>query len=566
MEQFKSFLKQYLDSGEACWQGIRMKKLCSQKLFAASKMFAKNFDIKLDENVTLVCKDVPGSDVMLSSNQLLKVDAVDQFLSMIFMCKTWSVLPMVIGCDGSDRKKTYIRRLYRDSVTMTVTVESFCICGKFVDSHFDSSSLDVMGRSLWCRPHLNGQQGGLPSRVSACEVATFSSHTLRHSTITSLFDEDLDSFVTIDIHKSACKQPLEVNGSNVSKVVVSFCPVPGSSSSPVFSFYEDLRIIKGLMGAFGERKEVVWYSEDTSDKKENEASMVDKVKNFLQNFGKSASNLLLPPPNKKSKYKGAVVTSVDSTVFARRTELDFTEALWNVTKKCGSYEELVGCFRLVMQRLQQGSTTSYWLHSENKTKLAQIIRASYEKQGAELPHLGGSASSLIETHLEIGCDFLLRDYQRLLHSNYVRGAEALTSSSSSSRSWEGRMTSLVKLHHVLELMATGLVVTKLKTDKIVNLVRSAIEWYRTNDVDFSKVFSIEVDYKDVEKSLLLATRDLWRASFHHQNQQGLNSTPAMLVWSRDFPLGIIRQDGDLDQDDKSNYLSTLSSTILPAAV
>uniref|UniRef100_H2ZLY8 Protein zwilch homolog n=1 Tax=Ciona savignyi TaxID=51511 RepID=H2ZLY8_CIOSA len=102
------------------------------------------------------------------------------------------------------------------------------------------------------------------------------------------------------------------------------------------------------------------------------------------------------------------------------------------------------------------------------------------------------------------------------------------------------MEGLRKLHHVTELATLCQANLMLPVEKIRSAVRSALQSYVAEEVNFHKLFSFDVSLTDVKWIIESSSPSVWRVNKLGANAFGEDSGSA--CWTRDFPFsGLVQQ-------------------------
>nr|CAB3268070.1 protein zwilch homolog [Phallusia mammillata] len=366
---------------------------------------------------------------------------------------------------------------------------------------------------------------------------------------------------SIHVKCSEVRKILSLDPSTITSIDVILKPVPGGIQSPAFCYYKNLAVIQGLLGAFGPDKEVQWT--ETTELLEQE-DMLKKLNEVVDSFG----NINMVSSMDQNEQE----TDEDGYITTPRTELDFTERIWEVLKLVGSKQDLIKGIQFVFEQLELGRGIQFWLHEENQTYLAKLIRSSYEGE-ISAPTLQGDLP--VRILAEIGIDKLQRDYTEFFFQNSISSSGRLDQVMSQSNPDHNESQKLLekfeglrKLHHIVELAIYCRQYLKLSSGKVLKVVRSASQGYLCEKFDASKTFTFSVSYSEVRDFLETVEPSVWKVKSKMPiNKPGMNV--CSLCWSRDFPFDkllsdvtlhdVSLSDDTLDTEHRSFYYVTAKS-------
>lgn len=185
----------------------------------------------------------------------------------------------------------------------------------------------------------------------------------------------------------------------------------------------------------------------------------------------------------------------------QRSDLDFTDMLWIILSKCPTFKEIVHCLNMTFLELRK-QELQFFVHSDNQTTLAKLVRQSYSGIAA-FPSLTGRLPLLIVA--ELGLEFIRKNYLAILLNNKLCTKEEwasfihdLTPSTSAVMDMEelsislshGLSDALTKLHHCLELLT--IVDAFTERQDLRAIVAAVMNYYRTNHLDTDRTFSFPI--------------------------------------------------------------------------
>ncbi|KAK6755325.1 hypothetical protein RB195_013976 [Necator americanus] len=188
--------------------------------------------------------------------------------------------------------------------------------------------------------------------------------------------------------------------------------------------------------------------------------------------------------------------------------VDFTELLWDILKKCGSFETLVAALNIVFDALKQCRINAI-LHEDNKSTIARLIRDA-QSRNLMLPRLETLTS--IQILLEIGVERFRRDMiQAYIAAGFMTNESDLDLKPQLDAVPEERARALLPLHLALQTMLEIKRHLTLPAHMLTAMTRSVISKYCSSPItDVTKVFyETAVPLIHVQPDLLQKLPDLW---------------------------------------------------------
>lgn len=558
-EEFSNSLK---NSGKAVWKNLEFvdpnqSRHWSEILNQLQKKFKNSFGNSLCENLTLIIKKMSHqnnnelkreSKGHISKSSLVTYEDSNEFLNLLVysLNKNESIvldlIPILMLCDDN-KNDSGIRFVYihpstasNDGNSLEYVINKISVKGNFDHSKLASISMNTLEKSLLFQPHLHSCVTGFSNKYKPiCTSSCFNKHMLYMTSINNFSSKDgelVQSFITVDVHSNQVKSLFELSSQNISSVKVNICPVPGNKLSPAYVLFQDLSILKGLMGIYSEKKEIKWYTYSYEDKENNrEIETNAQMNKLISSFG---------------LQENSEEDEIESTPFEiKRIELDFTESLWNILKKVQSTNELKSSLDKVMMKIGKGGCQNFWLHQDNNTQLAKLIKSSY--QG--VVHVSGLRSSqAVSWLIEIGLDCLQRHYVHFLGTNLLCSSEKLKKMLSQATAPVDKLKALMKIHHIVEVaVICQTAAVKLNDNSLSRVVENAFESYKDEEFDIRKVFSTRLNYKDVENLISSESMVLWRADLQSQLKTVNNTAAICLTKQNPF------KDLILNEEEKAVY-------------
>ncbi|CAK8688522.1 unnamed protein product [Clavelina lepadiformis] len=499
-----------------------------------------------------------------------------------------ALLPLFIFCDGHKNNNNIYGLLVhcQYDTAVKIATENFLIVetitckGPFQSQMWEKKKVEFLTNPILYQPHMLGARGELPESSSSV-FQSFSHFQLfgASSSILKSLEMGLDmSSITADVTCKKVRDVFELLPQHISSVNVNICPVPGDIRSPAYSLYKDVQVLEGLLSVFGPSQEVKWAPEEAFDEleKKQKKDIIARVREVIAVFNGYKTSQMLEQKLDDQEKNSEEDEDILFNVIVPREELDFTECMWDVLKTSQSLQELKNGLSIIIDEIVNGRASHFWLHETSDSIMADLIKQSYEGK-AKAPSLNGTLP--IQVLVEIGLDKLSHDYFNFFDTHRLSTAAKLakffpvsSSKDTDADKMRRKFLGIQKLHHVVELTANCRVFLQLPLNKISKLIRSTLQTYLDEDVDFSKVFSLAVSYSEITAYLSNLQPVTWRVTASGSNEYGKNTCSAF--WSRDFPLSDLISppllDSSMTETDPEEveekleyYFSTLSESVHP---
>nr|XP_039263688.1 protein zwilch homolog [Styela clava] len=379
-------------------------------------------------------------------------------------------------------------------------------------------------------------------------------------------DEDLAlTYVTLSLTCGKVEKILQVDKQHVKEIKMNITPAPGDMRSSAFSLFKAVQILEGFFCAFGDAGEVKWTSvddlpttnEQESSVKKEKLTIVEQIREVIGSYNQEW--ILLNRARKQAKAIEAPnnndTTNEDQAtkqMIFPREELDFTERVWEVLQYVGSCQQLIESFQIIVKEVSECRATQFWLHNNNSTTLAKLIKESYTGKVSTKIEMG--SSECIQLLIELGLDKLSRDYSNFFITSRLASMSRLQSYlENNSKSDEGRVenlkkrfVNLKKLHHIVELIVQCKCFFNLSDERTSLVTKMALHDYESEDLDFRKTFTFSIDYAEVECLIENRLPTVWRMTLSSEDDFMKTSTDH--CWMLEYPFhGIISEPNkDLD--------------------
>ncbi|GBL77189.1 Protein zwilch [Araneus ventricosus] len=279
--------------------------------------------------------------------------------------------------------------------------------------------------------------------------------------------------------------------------------IRGDFDSGAFSLFKEIKLVEALHQSL--KNGVMTWS--TPERNRN---ILQEVKEFIKN------EKLVIMQNDKS-VPGSVAEMKDSDLGATleqalikgRTDLDFTEKLWNILKDCSSTEELTEAFSILYNELRNFFIPPF-VHHKNTSTIAQIIKTMMKKVTVR-PNL--ESQFVLNLLLEIGIEKLRRDYITIFFSLELIPLECLSSYLQPELLSLEAITCLRKLHSVVELMIVCVKILNLSKPLLSSFVSNSLKHYATvPDIDLQHVFNFQIPTIKARQLLNPMRPTIWELS------------------------------------------------------
>ncbi|XP_015279556.1 PREDICTED: protein zwilch homolog [Gekko japonicus] len=296
--------------------------------------------------------------------------------------------------------------------------------------------------------------------------------------------------------------------------------------APLSSVYEVSRELQSLLAlARGLKTGVTEWRKPSGGK-----SAVELVQKLLKGLKDEANELMTPNNNESLRNDTATVSCSIKTGFSSREDLDFVEQLWcELWKSVTSYEELVKCFKLILEGLHCGELQAS-IHKGSNALLRKLIE-DYHRGCTETVSLSGDTP--IQMLLEIGLDKMKRDYVDYFIGKPLAIFHYKDYFMSTSVDLQEQVRRVQKLHHVLEIADTCMDLLKLDHLNLVVLTQSCVKYYKENPLNEMHVFKLPVKPSFATDLCRNANLELWRVEI--SSGRGQKEVKTIWQFSSDSP-------------------------------
>ncbi|KAM9275766.1 protein zwilch homolog isoform 2-T2 [Morus bassanus] len=219
----------------------------------------------------------------------------------------------------------------------------------------------------------------------------------------------------------------------------------------------------------------------------------------------------------KIKCDTAAVDSSIKSIFSERGDLDFAEQLWCKMRSVSSYQELIECFTLIIKSLEHGEIQP-WIHQGSSSLLSNLIQQSYH---GKIEVISLSGITPIQMLLEIGLDKMKKDYVSFFIGQELATLTSLDYFISTSVDLQEQVHRVQKLHHMLEIMVSCMVLLQFKHENLFPLTQICMKYYKENPLNEKHVFQLPIRPALVKKFYQNDHPEIWKvdiSSGHGQRE------------------------------------------------
>ncbi|XP_055930288.1 protein zwilch homolog [Argiope bruennichi] len=279
--------------------------------------------------------------------------------------------------------------------------------------------------------------------------------------------------------------------------------ISGNFDSGAFSLFKEIKLVEALHQSL-ENGMMAWPAP------ERNRNILQEIEEFIK-----SEKLILMKNNKPAPVPVAEMKDPDlglileQALIKGRTELDFTEKLWNILKDCSSTEELTDAFSIFYNELGNFFVRPF-VHHKNNSTVAQLIKTMMEK-AVVCPNL--ESQLVLKLLLEIGVEKLRRDYVAIFFSLELIPLECLSYYLQPSLLSLEAITCLRKLHSVVESTIVCVKILNLSKRLLSTFVRNSLKYYATvPDIDLQHVFNFQIPTDKARQLLNPMRPTIWELS------------------------------------------------------
>eukprot|EP00794_Sanderia_malayensis_P007309 gene7309-8126_t len=348
--------------------------------------------------------------------------------------------------------------------------------------------------------------------------------------------------------------PLDLPPSSAD-AVAKFKIYPSDPCSPLAPIYMELtkldRIIKGV-----KQPNQLWSN--IPNVSSEDASLVDGIASFLEEL------MSVKFEEKISVKKDEQTNDLSAPLLSyildgfKRSDMDFTDKLWNFLKNAKSLDEVVSCLDNIFAAICTREVQPVF-SSENKTFLARMIREFYksadmttssEDLHERLNEILENDGKVFDILADIGLEKFKKDYVSFfVNEDLATFGQLEPILAASDNGLRESMSAIWKMHHSLELVSIGRTYLHLEVDYLRTLLRSSLNYFIANDVTpFPPTFALSIPFVSASattlKNLCYEIKpDTWKLA-----------TVSSKEGAENLSMFILSQDGDKQLDDHSRSL------------
>lgn len=357
---------------------------------------------------------------------------------------------------------------------------------------------------------------GFSNLTTQLSVDAFASYIIPD--LKSMFDESSDTQNLENLKDSSVV--LQCSWNNVSHILeqpncnakcnllINITSETGKNSAYLIS--SDLELIKNLsLGV--ECGEITWPAKSDRD-------VAVEIKNLMESLKYSSLR-------KKFECNVNITNEfndfqIDSAVLGIRQDQDFTDELWNVLKRCSSYQELKISLMNVINVLKTGEIKPI-IFRNNTTKIAKM---SVSKQDNIEPMML-EGRSLLNLLLEIGMEKLRRDFMYTFVQHELATQDQVSFFLKTNIPSSKAVLELEKLHCVLKLVSICTNYLHLPKSLVNNFVREALSYYRNKEAaDVEHTFCFPILYTNASKLIQSLKPKEWQVSLKTSTDSDVSHT------------------------------------------
>ncbi|XP_060115727.1 protein zwilch homolog [Heteronotia binoei] len=289
--------------------------------------------------------------------------------------------------------------------------------------------------------------------------------------------------------------------------------------SPLSSVYEVGRELQFLLGLAKSLRTGVKEWRKPSEGK----SAVELVQKLLKRLKDGADEVMAPGNNETENLQNdtAAVSCSMKTVYSSREELDFVEQLWcKLWKSVTSYEELVKCFKLILECVHCGEL-QLSIHEGSNGLLPKLI---IEYHRGSMTPVSLSGDTPIQMFLEIGLEKMKRDYVSYFIDKRLALRSHLDYFMSTSVDLQEQVHRIQKLHRVLEIVTNCVDLLKLDHFDLIFLIQSCLKYYQENPLNEMHMLEIPVKQSSVTGLCQNADLKMWKVEISSGQRQKVVKT------------------------------------------
>ncbi|XP_023244114.1 protein zwilch homolog isoform X2 [Centruroides sculpturatus] len=400
-------------------------------------------------------------------------------------------LPLWIPCNGNDPN-------------CTVWMGVHCVDGKHI-----RIILNCLGPSKIDKlPHLDiikqNNLMGFSNINTQMTIEAFASYVIPdmqtvfdESSMTQNLENLKESSIIIQCSWTNVNQILEQPNSNAKcNLLISITSGAGKNSAYLIS--SDLELIRNLSLGL-ESGEVTWPAKSDHD-------VLAEIKTLMENLKYSSLRKKVECNiNMTNEFNDF---QLDSTMLGIRQDQDFTDELWNVLKRCCSYQELKSCLLSVIDVLKTGEIKPV-VFRNNTTKIAKMTVLKHDN--IESYMLEGR--SLLNLLLEIGMEKLRRDFMYIFVQHELATQDQVASFLKPKMPLSKSILELEKLHCVLKLVSICKNTLHFPKSLINTFVREALNYYQNKEAaDIEHTFSFPIMFVNAKKLIESLRPTEWQIS------------------------------------------------------
>lgn len=333
---------------------------------------------------------------------------------------------------------------------------------------------------------------------------------------------------------------------------------PGEEKMATYKLFSGLELLKGFAsGLFNQS--IIWRKSEA-----NERTLQEEIENLfdiMKQYGPRSAGSSGP---KKSETEDSLSEELEDLIsIDERTDMDFSDLLWNCLIKVESYAQLSNAITYIIKTIQAAELRPF-IYPKNRTRVVQIVQEMI-RGSDEIPEMSGKLP--LEILVEIGIEKLQRDYVHSLLSNYLASREDLAPFLTLDHlsNVELSISNLSKLHTVHELVCLNQMYLSSKQDCLRSIVQQSLKQLKIRDISTQAnplKFVFPISSAHVKEQLTKSNPSVWQCHVATKSSSLDVSTSAHLTLespSEFIPVKIESCDVSTDKLDVTYYCTVASS-------
>jgi hypothetical protein len=313
-----------------------------------------------------------------------------------------------------------------------------------------------------------------------------------------------------------------------SYVKLAITPKPGDANPFLAKLWEEIQKIDQLI-------ELMESGYD-ADRTSLGATLVDSSSPILNDI-----RCLLNEPSVPNWKKGLELSDSFDVVLKRvseldRSDVDFTDKLWNILKTTNQPTELLDCFNVAFSAVEKKLYRPY-LFPSNSTQVSSILKTIGNQNGNY--RLKMNFSYVLALAINCGINKLYKDYFFILSTCKLAEQNDLKAFAPQEKPVKESLMDVKKLHCMLEVLCLSKDRLALSLLDQEAQMRVLLKHFQENKVDWEHTFHFDVPFNAVANFINGTHPIYWNLKLESSNSHRITRTNAVL--SKDFFIGHARK-------------------------